>query len=133
MSRHYEQVARRARHRCEYCRAPEAIFNLQFEVEHIVPTSRGGLDEESNLALSCRSCNLFKSDEQAALDEATGEVASLFHPRQDRWDEHFRFDAEEGDIVGLTSVGRATVASLRMNRHLARAARKAWVQLDLYP
>lgn len=84
MNRHYEIVARRAGHRCEYCRAPEAIFNLPFEVEHIEPTSEGGRDEESNLALSCRACNLFKSNQQSALDEMTGEVSRLFHPRIDR-------------------------------------------------
>jgi len=35
MNRHYAGVAERAGHRCEYCHAPEAIFNLPFEVEHI--------------------------------------------------------------------------------------------------
>ena len=48
----YPQVALRARLRCEYCRAPESVFNLEFEVEHIVPTARGGSDELSNLALA---------------------------------------------------------------------------------
>ena len=48
MNRHYAGVAERAGHRCEYCHAPEAIFNLPFEVEHIVPTSRDGPDDESN-------------------------------------------------------------------------------------
>ena len=43
------RVAERAGHRCEYCHAREAIFNLPFEVEQIVPTSRGGPDDESNL------------------------------------------------------------------------------------
>ena len=51
MNRHYAGVAERAGHRCEYCHAPEAIFNLPFEVEHIVPTSRGGPDDESNRRL----------------------------------------------------------------------------------
>ncbi len=62
MNPHYSRVAERAGHRCEYCRAPEAIFNFAFEVEHIVPPSRGGTDDDSNRALSCRCCNVFKSD-----------------------------------------------------------------------
>jgi pyruvate-formate lyase-activating enzyme len=33
----YTLVAKRAKHRCEYCHAPEIIFNLAFEVDHIVP------------------------------------------------------------------------------------------------
>jgi hypothetical protein len=51
----YPQIAERAEHRCEYCRAPEAIFNFPFEVEHILPSTRGGVDEPFNLALACRA------------------------------------------------------------------------------
>ena len=72
MNPHYPSVARRAGHRCEYCCAPEAIFNFPFEVEHIVPPQRGGGGDESNLALSCRSCNLFKTDQTEAIDPDTG-------------------------------------------------------------
>jgi hypothetical protein len=45
-------VAERARFRCEYCRAPEAIFNLNFEVEHLLPRTEGGEDDELNWALA---------------------------------------------------------------------------------
>ncbi len=48
MNAHYAAVAERAAHRCEYCRAPEVIFNFPFEVEHVVPPGRGGMDQESN-------------------------------------------------------------------------------------
>lgn len=55
MNPRYPHVAERARHRCEYCLAPEAVFNFPFEVEHVIPAGRGGTDEEFNfaLALSC--------------------------------------------------------------------------------
>ena len=36
MNRFYSEVAERAGHRCEYCRAPEVVFNFPFEVEHII-------------------------------------------------------------------------------------------------
>jgi hypothetical protein len=39
---HYQQVARRANHRCEYCHAPEAVFNFPFEVEHIIAVAHQG-------------------------------------------------------------------------------------------
>ncbi len=71
MNRHYGKVAQRAEHRCEYCCAPEVVFNLPFEVEHIVPASERGPDDESNLALACRSCNLFKSSQQSPDRAAT--------------------------------------------------------------
>ena len=133
MNRHYAGVAGRAGHRCEYCHAPEAVFNLPFEVEHIVPTSRDGPDEESNQALACRACNLYKSDQQSGIDQTTREVVRLFHPRRDCWDEHLRVESEDGVIHGLTPVGRVTVACLRMNRDVQREARRSWMQLKLYP
>jgi hypothetical protein len=48
MNPHYPQAALRAGHRCEYCQAPEAVFNLPLEVEHIVPVVRGGEDTAAN-------------------------------------------------------------------------------------
>ncbi|MGM3306506.1 HNH endonuclease [Anabaena sp. WFMT] len=54
MNPFYHLVADRAFHRCEYCHAPELVFNFPFEVEHIFPTSRGGVNVEINLALACR-------------------------------------------------------------------------------
>lgn len=47
MNPRYLEVARRAAHRCEYCHAPEAVFNLQFEVEHIQPQAEAGTHAES--------------------------------------------------------------------------------------
>ncbi|MGC8638490.1 MAG: HNH endonuclease [Isosphaeraceae bacterium] len=96
MNPRYPAVAERARYRCEYCQAPEAIFNLGFEVEHIVPTSRNGKDEASNWALACRSCNLHKSDHLGGFDEVTEQASRLFHPRLDLWKAHFRVDTDAG-------------------------------------
>jgi 5-methylcytosine-specific restriction endonuclease McrA len=67
----YLLVARRARHRCEYCHAPEAAFNFPFEIEHITPTAKSGPDHQANLALGCRACNLYKSDEATGQDPLT--------------------------------------------------------------
>jgi hypothetical protein len=129
----YPRVADRAGHRCEYCRAPEAIFNLPFEVEHIVPVSRQGPDDESNCALSCRSRNLSKSDLLEAFDEVTGVIARLFHPRLDLWDEHFRIELQTGSILGRTPIGRVTVTILQLNRPIQLAARKQWMLIGFYP
>lgn len=133
MNPRYPLVARRAGYRCEYCRAPEAIFNLSFEVEHIVPKSKNGGDDESNWALACRACNLHKADQLDGFDAVTGQVARLFHPRQDLWEDHFRIDAESGTIVGLTAIGRTTVLLLQMNRPNQVAARRQWILLRLFP
>jgi hypothetical protein len=133
MNPHYPVVARRAANRCEYCRAPEAIANFPFEVEHVLPQTQGGTNDQDNLALACRSCNLFKSDAILAPDPATGQNARLFHPRRDVWAEHFVADAITGQIAGLTSVGRATIARLQMNSVFQQEARILWARLGLYP
>lgn len=133
MNPHYSLVARRAGHRCEYCRAPEAVFNFPFEVEHIVPLSRGGSDDEVNLCLACRACNVRKSDRLVARDELSGEEVPLFHPRQQRWDEHFHVDVESGELEGQTPTGRATIASLDLNHPLQVLARQLWARLRLFP
>lgn len=131
MNPHYALVSARARHACEYCRAPEAVFNLPFEVEHIVPQSHGGETNHNNLALSCRSCNLYKSNHVTALDEHTQTEARLFHPRRNLWLEHFSVLGETGEIEGLTSIGRATVSRLRINSPAQVTARKQWLRLGL--
>lgn len=133
MNPHYAQVARRASHRCEYCRAPEAVFNFPFEVEHVLPPGYGGTDEDSNLGLSCRACNLYKGSQIEAQDPQTGKSTPLFHPRRDAWEEHFKVDEQSGIITGLTFVGRATVDALKMNRPAQVAARRHWMLLRLFP
>lgn len=132
MNPDYPAVAQRARHRCEYCRAPEAIFNLSFEVEHAMPSSRGGSDDHSNLVLSCRACNLFKGDRTHAVDPHSNAVIRLFHPRQDNWQEHFQLERETGRIAGITEIGRATEVQLRMNSELQLQARQSWIRLGIY-
>jgi len=92
MNPRYSVVAERAAHRCEYCLAPEAIFNFPFEVEHIVPPGRGGTDALSNYALSCRCCNVFKAEYIEASDPETGQLVPLFNPRQNGWAEHFQLN-----------------------------------------
>jgi len=45
---------------CQYCgrKAPEVIL----EIDHKIPFSKGGKSDEDNLIVSCRDCNLGKSD-----------------------------------------------------------------------
>lgn len=42
---------------CTYCRA---MLGQSFHIDHKTPVSRGGSNEESNLQLLCRSCNIDK-------------------------------------------------------------------------
>jgi len=124
MNPNYLVISARAMHHCEYCGAPEAVFNFRFEVEHVVPISAGGSNHATNLCLSCRSCNLFKSYLESFADPETGDVFPLFNPRTDIRSDHFRFEAKSGLIVGLTGIGRATVACLKMNSDSQQFARQ---------
>lgn len=133
MNPYYVLVARRADHRCEYCRAPESPTNSYFEVEHILPVARGGRNDLHNLALACRACNLRKRDQTENFDHVCGAVVPLFNPRVDRWGGHFRFDQDDGTIIGLTPTGRAIITLLDMNHPQQVVARSIWVQLRLYP
>jgi HNH endonuclease len=133
MNPYYSLVADRASHRCEYCHAPELVFNFPFEVEHVIPLSRQGGDVESNLALACRSCNLRKGTRISSIDPASNIEVRFFNPRQDSWDEHFQVDTDNSTILGITSVGRVTVDCLEMNSTSQVAARQLWLRVGLFP
>jgi HNH endonuclease len=133
MNPFYPSVALRARHICEYCHAPEVIFNFPFEVEHIVPIALAGADAVENMALACRSCNLWKSIRITSADPVNGDIVRLYNPREDQWEEHFAVVLEEGTIVGQTPIGRATVAQLRFNAPAQQLARHQWMRLSLFP
>lgn len=133
MNPFHAPVAFRADFRCEYCRAPEAVFNFPFEVEHILPVVRGGTDDERNLALACRSCNLRKATHLTGEDPQTGETVRIFHPREDKWHQHFVVEEENETVRGLTPTGRATVGRLEMNSPAQRTARKQWKRLGFFP
>ena len=109
-------VEARADGRCEYCRRyQDLVGETFFEVEHILPRSRGGLTIPSNLALACRRCNLLKGDATEALDHRTGRLVALFDPRRDSWWEHFRRSRDLLRIYGRTATGRVTIDLLRWN------------------
>jgi hypothetical protein len=129
----YFLVAERADHRCEYCHAPESIFNVVFEVEHINPTATGGTDTADNLALACRSCNSFKGIRNSHSDPTSGQEERFYHPRLDRWEEHFLASTASSEISPLTAIGRATVIGLKMNSPAQMMARQFWIQLGLFP
>ena len=105
------RVWKRARRRCEYCLLFELDSPLApLHVEHIIPKVHGGSDELQNLALACIDCNLHKGTNLTGIDDRTGRVTRLFHPRRDRWKDHFAWRGIY--IVGQTAIGRTTVGEL---------------------
>lgn len=102
-------------------------------MEHIVPFSRQGSNDEANLALACRSCNLRKGNRISGMSSGSKAEVRFFNPREDRWGEHFQFNVESGEVVGETSVGEVTVEYLEMNSPAQVAARQLWIRLSLFP
>lgn len=127
------KVCRDAKNRCGYCLLPQMILSSPLEIEHILPISAGGTDEEDNLCLACRECNSHKSAKIDVFDYETGQTVRLFNPRTQIWNEHFEFGDNESLIIGKTACGRATVIALKMNIRQAVDARKLWVIAGWYP
>lgn len=109
-------VAKRARGCCEYCRSQTSFSTQTLSVEHIVPRHKDGATTLDNLALACQGCNGYKHIRTEAQDPVNQELVSLFHPRNQRWRDHFAWDHDCLRIIGLTATGRATVRALRLNR-----------------
>jgi hypothetical protein len=58
------------------------------------------------------------------LTRKAGTVVRLFNPREQEWSDHFALH-DDGQIVGLTPIGRATARLLNMN-----AARRVELRLE---
>jgi hypothetical protein len=125
------EVAGRADHRCEYCLIREDDVGFPHQVDHIVSRKHGGLSTPENLAYACVLCNRHKGSDVASVDPLTGEAVPLFHPRRDRWTDHFRLDKER--IVPISAMGAVTVQLLRLNAAERLAERRLLQSLDLYP
>jgi hypothetical protein len=106
-------VWERAQATCEYCRMPQHLDRVTFEVEHIVAEKHDGVTELSNLALACFFCNRYKGPNLAGIDPQSGNVVPLFHPRREVWADHFTWSGVE--LRARSPQGRATIAVLRIN------------------
>jgi len=118
---------------CAYCRTAEELTVAIFEFEHIVPRSAGGETTFENLCLACPTCNRFKSNLTLGRDAVTQADVPLFHPQQHQWEEHFSWNEDSTEIIGLTPTGRATIAILRMNRPQIVRVRRMWVVMNEHP
>jgi hypothetical protein len=127
-----QEVIGRAHGCCEYCQTQQVIV-VSMAIDHIVPQSAGGETTLDNLCLICVGCNGFKLDFQTGIDPDTGEETTLFSPRVQSWRDHFRWSDDGLEIVGLTSVGRATIVRLRMNRNAVVESRRRWVEAGWHP
>jgi len=124
-------VMQRAKGRCEYCLLHQDDVPLAHQIDHIIPRKHGGYTVSHNLALACLTCNRRKGSDLTAIDPATGAITPLFNPRAQTWEAQFTLAGTQ--IGGLTAVGRATVALLRLNEPRRVRQRQLLIRLGRYP
>ena len=124
-------VRERSQHRCEYCRFPETFAEAPFQVDHVIARQHGGASSLENLVLACCFCNRYKGPNLSGVDSISGRVVPLFHPRRDKWEEHFEWDGSQ--LAGRTANARATIQALRLNRPDAIAVRQILMREVVYP
>lgn len=125
-------VELRAGRNCEYCKSPMDFTAEIFHIEHIIPLSKGGSNELSNLALSCSGCNMRKSHRVSNLYQHGNEFP-FFNPRIDTWTDHFVWSDDFALIIPVTKIGEVTLDALTMNRNSIINLRKALVRYDVFP
>ena len=127
------QIRDDANAQCGYCHSPETFVGMPHDIDHLIPEALGGPTTRENLWLACSRCNSFKGDRMDAFDLISGQRVQLFHPRTQRWTEHFQWSFDGTRIEGLTATGRATVSLLHLNNEHILAARRFWVEAGQWP
>ncbi|MBM4255826.1 MAG: HNH endonuclease [Deltaproteobacteria bacterium] len=128
-----EKITADAQPRCGYCLTSQLITGMPIHLEHILPLAAGGQSDEENLWLACPLCNGDKGIQTQFPDPETGEVVALFDPRQQIRSEHFRWNENGVEILGITSCGRATVVALKLNNESIIRTRRRWVLAGWHP
>lgn len=124
-------VWQRAGSRCEYCHLPASRYPLPFHIDHIVARQHGGETVADNLALACLHCNRHKGPNIAGRLPGTGDIVRLFHPRRDRWTDHFEW---HGAMLSANSdIGLVTIQVLAINQPDFAAVRLALMQEGEFP
>lgn len=128
-------VVERAGHVCAYCLIHQDDTVFGCHVDHIISLKHGGPTSVENLALACVFCNRAKgSDIASVLDpRAPSQTVRLFHPRLDRWNDHFSLADDAITIVPLTDVGQVTARLLRLNDPQRLLERQALTAVGRYP
>ena len=116
---------------CEYCLIHEDDAYEPHEADHIIAQQHHGETTADNLAFACWDCNRRKGPNLSSRDPENGKVVRLFDPRRHRWNQHFHLDGST--IVPLTSIGRATIALLRLNSPERLRVRALLHRLGRYP
>lgn len=125
-------IRARAGDRCEYCSIHEDDAFLPHEPDHIIAVKHRGKTIETNLAWTCFVCNRAKGSDLASIDDLTGEIVRLYHPRVDIWEDHLELQLD-GSFSARSSIGRVTISLLKLNRPELLEIRKLLTRIGRRP
>lgn len=95
-----------ADNRCGYCQSRQRYVLGLLEIEHIIPTAKGGADAEDNLWLARRLCNNAKRAQTLARNPITKRIVRLCDPRRQDWSRHFTWSKDGTIIIGKRPAAR---------------------------
>ena len=124
-------VVSRADRLCEYCLIHSDDTALGCAVDHIISLKHGGATDASNLAYACVFCNRYKGSDIGSIIWATQEFVRFYHPRRDRWAEHFQF--QDATLAPLTNIGEVTARILGFNDRDRLLERQLLIARGRYP
>ena len=128
-----KEVLDRSKGYCEYCLLPASFSPNAFNYEHIIPLSKNGLTDITNIAYSCGGCNAFKNDKTEGLDPLSMLFAPLYNPITQQWEQHFEWNEDDLQVLGISPTGRATVNILKINRENNINLRRLLKMAGLHP
>jgi hypothetical protein len=125
-------VVARAEGLCEYCLIHEDDTFFGSEVDHVISEKHGGATEAENLACACLFCNRHKGSDVGSL-LTHGGFSRFFHPRSDRWAEHFALADDGITIEPRTEIGLVTARIFGFNASERLLEREALRVIGRYP
>ena len=89
----YQHIYERDEWKCVYCGLDgkngfEVWWHANFNIDHVKPKSKGG-DEDENLVVACRACNLYKGNIDCnSIEEGKG-IIEKKRRQSKKWYEPF--------------------------------------------
>ena len=108
---------------------PRKLALFEFHIDHIKSQKHGGATNLKNLAYACGFCNVFKGTDLGTTLKDKMEIVRFFNPRTDIWQEHF--EVIEGQILGVSDIGKATEKIFQFNTVERILERKLLIESSL--
>ena len=121
------EVWLRAAGLCEYCHIPQTYVRLPFQIDHIIAEQHGGKTTSDNLAGTCVRCNKRKGPNIAGSSPGDRRGRPAYSTRTPRSVGDPLSDGMGATLVGMTLIGRVTIAVLDINNPSTVALRESLI------